>query len=101
MIYLSFPNAGIALPTGERSIFGYFVDVQQCEFMPWSELLPGIQTLIQRGETNYKTHILTSLKYWEHFIYKGVMSATLKTDVVQVCAGISLDLCLQNMPLTK
>nr|XP_023488506.1 dynein heavy chain 14, axonemal isoform X2 [Equus caballus] len=48
-LFESNSQVGIALPTGERSIFGYFVDVQQCEFMPWSELLPGIQTLIQRG----------------------------------------------------
>nr|XP_031294136.1 dynein heavy chain 14, axonemal [Camelus dromedarius] len=40
---------GISIPNGERSIFGYFVDIQQCEFIPWSELLPSIQTLIQRG----------------------------------------------------
>ncbi|XP_004439654.1 PREDICTED: dynein heavy chain 14, axonemal [Ceratotherium simum simum] len=44
-----FKNAAINLPTGEHSIFGYFVDIQQCEFMPWSELLPSTQTLIQRG----------------------------------------------------
>uniref|UniRef100_A0A4W2H6H3 Dynein axonemal heavy chain 14 n=1 Tax=Bos indicus x Bos taurus TaxID=30522 RepID=A0A4W2H6H3_BOBOX len=40
---------GINLPNGEHSIFGYFVDIQQCEFIPWSELLPNIQTLVQRG----------------------------------------------------
>ncbi|KAB0345364.1 hypothetical protein FD754_022290, partial [Muntiacus muntjak] len=39
----------INLPNGEHSIFAYFVDIQQCEFIPWSELLPNIQTLIQRG----------------------------------------------------
>uniref|UniRef100_A0A8D1JAP8 Dynein heavy chain 14, axonemal n=1 Tax=Sus scrofa TaxID=9823 RepID=A0A8D1JAP8_PIG len=39
---------GISLPIGEHSIFGYFVDIQQCEFIPWTELLPNIQTLIQR-----------------------------------------------------
>ncbi|XP_006742450.1 dynein heavy chain 14, axonemal-like, partial [Leptonychotes weddellii] len=39
----------INLPSGKRSIFGYFVDLQQCEFIPWSELLPSIQTLIQKG----------------------------------------------------
>ncbi|XP_076986007.1 dynein axonemal heavy chain 14, partial [Tamandua tetradactyla] len=37
------------LPTGERSIFGYFVDIQQCEFIPWSQLVPSVQTLLQRG----------------------------------------------------
>ncbi|XP_062938980.1 dynein axonemal heavy chain 14 [Cynocephalus volans] len=48
---------GINLPTGERSIFGYFVDIQQCEFIPWSDLVPSDQTLIQRG-----TSLLTDLQ---------------------------------------
>nr|KAF6302477.1 dynein axonemal heavy chain 14 [Pipistrellus kuhlii] len=43
------PEIGLTLPTGETSIFGYFVDLQQCEFIRWSELLPNVQTLIQRG----------------------------------------------------
>uniref|UniRef100_A0A667I5T2 Dynein axonemal heavy chain 14 n=1 Tax=Lynx canadensis TaxID=61383 RepID=A0A667I5T2_LYNCA len=42
-------ETGISLPTGKHSIFGYFVDLQQCEFIPWSDLLPSIQTLIQKG----------------------------------------------------
>ncbi|XP_042636359.1 dynein axonemal heavy chain 14 [Orycteropus afer afer] len=42
-------QAGIHLPSGEQSIFGYFVDIQQCEFVPWSELVPSVQTLVQRG----------------------------------------------------
>nr|XP_042114676.1 dynein axonemal heavy chain 14 isoform X2 [Peromyscus maniculatus bairdii] len=42
-------DIGISLPAGERSIFGYFVDLQNCEFMPWSDLLPNAQTIIQRG----------------------------------------------------
>ncbi|XP_031192756.1 dynein heavy chain 14, axonemal isoform X3 [Mastomys coucha] len=37
------------LPGSERSVFGYFVDLQQCEFMPWSDLVPNVQTLIQKG----------------------------------------------------
>ncbi|XP_011787368.1 PREDICTED: dynein heavy chain 14, axonemal-like, partial [Colobus angolensis palliatus] len=41
-------QVGINLPTGECSIFGYFVDIEQCEFIPWSELVPNDQTLIQR-----------------------------------------------------
>ncbi|XP_029790782.1 dynein heavy chain 14, axonemal [Suricata suricatta] len=43
------PRIGINLPTGNRSVFGYFVDLQQCEFIPWSELLPSIQALNQKG----------------------------------------------------
>ncbi|XP_048968435.1 dynein axonemal heavy chain 14 isoform X2 [Canis lupus dingo] len=48
-LFESNPQVGVNLPTGKRSIFGYFVDLQQCEFIPWSELLPSIQTLIQKG----------------------------------------------------
>uniref|UniRef100_G1MBG8 Dynein axonemal heavy chain 14 n=1 Tax=Ailuropoda melanoleuca TaxID=9646 RepID=G1MBG8_AILME len=48
-LFESNPHIGVNLPTGKRSIFGYFVDLQQCEFIPWSELLPSIQTLIQKG----------------------------------------------------
>ncbi|XP_077934784.1 dynein axonemal heavy chain 14 [Halichoerus grypus] len=48
-LFESNPHIGINLPSGKRSIFGYFVDLQQCEFIPWSELLPSIQTLIQKG----------------------------------------------------
>ncbi|PNJ39368.1 DNAH14 isoform 1 [Pongo abelii] len=47
----------INLPTGECSIFGYFVDIEQCEFIPWSDLVPNDQTLIQRG-----TSLLTNLQ---------------------------------------
>ncbi|XP_051041734.1 dynein axonemal heavy chain 14 [Phodopus roborovskii] len=42
-------DSSINLPSGERSIFGYFVDLQRCEFMPWSDLVPNAQTIIQRG----------------------------------------------------
>ncbi|XP_011359187.1 dynein heavy chain 14, axonemal [Pteropus vampyrus] len=48
-LFESNTQVGINLPTGKHSIFGYFVDIQTCEFIPWSELLPNIQTLIQRG----------------------------------------------------
>ncbi|XP_060048420.1 dynein axonemal heavy chain 14 isoform X2 [Erinaceus europaeus] len=40
---------GIKLPAGHQSMFWYFVDIQQCEFVLWTELLPNIHTLIQRG----------------------------------------------------
>ncbi|XP_069879248.1 LOW QUALITY PROTEIN: dynein axonemal heavy chain 14 [Dipodomys merriami] len=40
---------GINLPIGDQSIFGYFVDIQQCEFVPWSELVPSVHTLIHKG----------------------------------------------------
>lgn len=48
-----FSDGGINLPGGERSIFGYFVDLQNCEFMPWSDLVPSAQTIIQKGKYNY------------------------------------------------
>nr|XP_048295519.1 dynein axonemal heavy chain 14 [Myodes glareolus] len=50
-------DGGINLPGGERSIFGYFVDLQNCEFMPWSDLVPSAQTIIQKG-----TSLLTDFK---------------------------------------
>lgn len=62
-IYLSFSNVGINLPNGEHSIFGYFVDIQQCEFIPWSELLPNVQTLVQRGKNYFKSQALTSINF--------------------------------------
>uniref|UniRef100_A0A2R9AUA6 Dynein axonemal heavy chain 14 n=1 Tax=Pan paniscus TaxID=9597 RepID=A0A2R9AUA6_PANPA len=49
----------INLPTGECSIFGYFVDIEQCEFIPWSDLVPNDQTLIQRG-TSLPTNLQRS-----------------------------------------
>ncbi|XP_003791058.1 dynein heavy chain 14, axonemal [Otolemur garnettii] len=42
-------QVGLKLPTDESSIFEYFLDIQQCEFMPWSDLVPNDQTLIQKG----------------------------------------------------
>ncbi|XP_064133022.1 dynein axonemal heavy chain 14 [Loxodonta africana] len=48
-LFESNAQGGIHLPTGDRSIFGYFVDIQQCEFIPWSELVPGAQALVQKG----------------------------------------------------
>ncbi|XP_054432748.1 dynein axonemal heavy chain 14 [Pteronotus mesoamericanus] len=48
-LFESNSQVGINLPAGKHSVFGYFVDIQQCEFVPWSELLPNVQTLIQRG----------------------------------------------------
>ncbi|XP_060221083.1 dynein axonemal heavy chain 14 [Meriones unguiculatus] len=41
-------KGGLNLPQG-TTIFGYFVDLHQCEFVPWSELVPNAQTLIQKG----------------------------------------------------
>ncbi|XP_049633509.1 dynein axonemal heavy chain 14 [Suncus etruscus] len=43
------PQLGFDLPTGQHSIFGYFVDIEQCDYILWSELLPSVHTLIQKG----------------------------------------------------
>ncbi|XP_051852520.1 dynein axonemal heavy chain 14 [Antechinus flavipes] len=40
------PPYGIRLPTGERTIFAYFVDFQNCDFIPWSNLIPNSESLI-------------------------------------------------------
>lgn len=59
---LPFTAIGIKLPIGERSVFGYFVDIQQCEFIPWSDLVPNVHSLIQRGKNIIRIILVMSLK---------------------------------------
>nr|XP_018672447.1 dynein heavy chain 6, axonemal-like [Ciona intestinalis] len=42
---------GVTFPSGSRSIFSYFVDLQSGRFVPWDELVPATRTLIERGLT--------------------------------------------------
>uniref|UniRef100_H2YVQ2 AAA+ ATPase domain-containing protein n=1 Tax=Ciona savignyi TaxID=51511 RepID=H2YVQ2_CIOSA len=43
---------GVTFPSGSRSIFSYFVDLQVSgRFVPWDELVPATRTLIERGLT--------------------------------------------------
>uniref|UniRef100_A0A8C5LFK9 Dynein, axonemal, heavy chain 14 n=1 Tax=Jaculus jaculus TaxID=51337 RepID=A0A8C5LFK9_JACJA len=55
-LFENYTETGISLPAGERSVFGYFVDIQQCDFVPWSELVPTVQTLIQKGKNNHNNN---------------------------------------------
>uniref|UniRef100_A0A8D1KDL7 Dynein axonemal heavy chain 14 n=1 Tax=Sus scrofa TaxID=9823 RepID=A0A8D1KDL7_PIG len=91
---LSFSNVGISLPIGEHSIFGYFVDIQQCEFIPWTELLPNIQTLIQRGTSivpdppGSSVHLLKITEYGENINYIATRDTT--------CLSFLISLLLKN-----
>uniref|UniRef100_A0A8D2C9B8 Dynein axonemal heavy chain 14 n=1 Tax=Sus scrofa TaxID=9823 RepID=A0A8D2C9B8_PIG len=85
---------GISLPIGEHSIFGYFVDIQQCEFIPWTELLPNIQTLIQRGTSivpdppGSSVHLLKITEYGENINYIATRDTT--------CLSFLISLLLKN-----
>uniref|UniRef100_A0A8C6E8C9 Dynein axonemal heavy chain 14 n=1 Tax=Moschus moschiferus TaxID=68415 RepID=A0A8C6E8C9_MOSMO len=85
---------GITLPNGEHSIFGYFVDIQQCEFIPWSELLPNTQTLIQRGTSILADHqgssenLLKITEYGDSINYIATRDTT--------CLSFLVSLLLKN-----
>ncbi|XP_004692998.1 PREDICTED: dynein heavy chain 14, axonemal [Condylura cristata] len=84
----------INLPTGECSVFGYFVDIQQCEFIPWSELLPNIQTTIQRGTLiladpqGYSENLLKIAEYGENMNFTATRETT--------CLSFLINLLLKN-----
>lgn len=40
---------GITLPTGNRTLFSYFVDLQTDRFVLWDELVPSTDSLIRKG----------------------------------------------------
>ncbi|KAG8519328.1 Dynein heavy chain 2, axonemal, partial [Galemys pyrenaicus] len=88
------PRININLPTGECSIFGYFVDIQQCEFIPWSELLPNIQTIIQRGTLiladpqGYSENLLKIAEYGESMNFTATRETT--------CLSFLINLLLKN-----
>ncbi|XP_072503821.1 dynein axonemal heavy chain 14 [Notamacropus eugenii] len=62
------PPYGIRLPAGERSMFGYFVDLQNCDFIPWSNLIPSSDTLIHARSlrSGSQTSLDNIIKYGEH-----------------------------------
>ncbi|CAG5136729.1 unnamed protein product, partial [Candidula unifasciata] len=43
------PPLGVRLPAGNRSIYGYFVDMESGSFVPWDVLIPGTKSLIEKG----------------------------------------------------
>ncbi|KAM5238846.1 dynein axonemal heavy chain 14 [Ctenodactylus gundi] len=85
---------GINLPTANRSIFGYFVDIQQCEFRPWSDLVPIIPALNQKGSS-----LLTDLQGSDENIVKitecgEYVNYTATRDTV--CLSFLMSLLLKN-----
>lgn len=51
------------MPSGDKTVFDYFVDLQTGEFEPWGHLVPSTQFLIQKGEYNCSCFML--LNYFE------------------------------------
>ncbi|CAL1542606.1 unnamed protein product [Lymnaea stagnalis] len=43
------PPLGVRLPAGNRSIYGYFVDLESGSFVPWDVLIPSTKSLIEKG----------------------------------------------------
>jgi len=41
--------SGVRLPTGNRSIFSYFIDMETGNFVPWDVLVPSTKSLIEKG----------------------------------------------------
>ncbi|XP_076809994.1 dynein axonemal heavy chain 6-like [Clavelina lepadiformis] len=41
----------VTFPSGSKSIFSYFIDLQSGRFVPWDDLVPSTRTLIERGLT--------------------------------------------------
>uniref|UniRef100_A0A8D2LM47 Dynein axonemal heavy chain 14 n=1 Tax=Varanus komodoensis TaxID=61221 RepID=A0A8D2LM47_VARKO len=60
------PPANIQIPTGDKTIFDYFVDMQSGEFAPWAHLVPTTQFLIQKGKNIYHKPIL--LHFYFNFL---------------------------------
>ncbi|XP_058025838.1 dynein axonemal heavy chain 14 [Ahaetulla prasina] len=42
------PPTNIQMPSGDKTVFDYFVDLQTGEFEPWGHLVPSTQFLIQK-----------------------------------------------------
>lgn len=69
----SFQLPGVSLPTGNRMIFNYFVDLQTGAFLPWDELVPSTESLIRKGLFKplppYTLQASLSLKcYWSGWL---------------------------------
>nr|XP_045000110.1 dynein axonemal heavy chain 14 [Jaculus jaculus] len=93
-LFENYTETGISLPAGERSVFGYFVDIQQCDFVPWSELVPTVQTLIQKG-TSFLTdlqragnNIMKMMEYGEYINFTATRDTT--------CLSFLISLLLKN-----
>ncbi|XP_063093605.1 dynein axonemal heavy chain 14 [Cavia porcellus] len=93
-LFENISQIAFSLPTGDRSIFGYFLDLQQCEFMPWSDVVPNVATLTQKGSSlladfqRSAENILRLSECGEHIHY----TATRDT----VCLSFLASLLLKN-----
>ena len=63
-------RAGVRLPASHRSIYGYFVDLDSGNFVPWDALIPPTKTLIEKGALSsigetarHRRHVVTSLSH--------------------------------------
>ncbi|XP_062828664.1 dynein axonemal heavy chain 14 isoform X3 [Anolis carolinensis] len=61
-IFESQPSASIQIPSGDKTIFDYFVDLQTGEFEPWGNLVPSTQLLIQKETSNLSNSNMTENK---------------------------------------
>lgn len=43
------PPLGVRLPTGNRTIYSYFIDMETGNFVPWDALVPSTRSLIDKG----------------------------------------------------
>ncbi|KAL4237693.1 Dynein heavy chain 14 [Mactra antiquata] len=43
------PPLGVRLPTGNRTIYSYFIDMESGGFVPWDVLVPSTKSLIEKG----------------------------------------------------
>lgn len=43
------PPLGVRLPTGNKSVFNYFIDMETGNFVPWDVLVPTTKSLIEKG----------------------------------------------------
>ncbi|KAH3851244.1 hypothetical protein DPMN_093724, partial [Dreissena polymorpha] len=43
------PPLGVRLPTGNRTIYSYFIDMESGTFVPWDALVPSTKSLIEKG----------------------------------------------------
>ncbi|XP_069464806.1 dynein axonemal heavy chain 14 [Ambystoma mexicanum] len=50
---------GIQMPTGDKSIYDYFVDLQTGNFVPWEDLVPSTQSLIEKGCTSFSDSLMS------------------------------------------
>ena len=63
------------MPASHRSIYGYFVDLDSGNFVPWDALIPPTKTLIEKGALSSigetalgRRHVASSLSYLSFLI---------------------------------